>query len=225
MARASAADAAETIDSSRQIGVASWRASRACWRRSSSAERLLDQQQVELVEPCAGAPASASVYAALASTWSGMSPNRSPHRADGLDVPAGLDLELDAAVALVEVVLDHRQQLRDAVLDARPRRRTGPGRRSRRGSGERRPAPRSCASSTAISRAALAIRCPTTGSSARTPSRRSASARAARRTAAAAGSRPCTDRRRRRTRWSRAGPRIATHSPQPTTSAGRRRRR
>ena len=40
------------------------------------------------------------------------------HRTDRLDVPARLDLELDAAVALLEVVAHGLQQLRDGPMNA-----------------------------------------------------------------------------------------------------------
>ncbi len=96
---ASAADRAEVIDSSRQIGVRTRRASSACPTHVVLRQRLLDQQQVERVE----LRRAAGRRRACRRCWrrpAGGSPEPLAHGLDRLDVPARLDLELDPAVAL-----------------------------------------------------------------------------------------------------------------------------
>ena len=91
-------------------------ASSAWPSRSSSGQRLLDEQQVErvelgevrgVVEGVGGVRVDLErdVAEALA------------HRAHRLDVAAGLDLQLDPPVALGEVPLDRAQQVGDVVVD------------------------------------------------------------------------------------------------------------
>ena len=71
-------------------------------RRSRAAARSSSDRMRSSARQCA---ASASVYAALASTISGIAPKRVAHRLDGGDVPARLDLDLDAPVAGRELAL------------------------------------------------------------------------------------------------------------------------
>ena len=105
---------------------------------------------------CWRRPAAALVAEALAD------------RAHRLDVPAGLDLQLDPQVALGEVAVDGVEQLPAPSPDADARPPRAPGRRPRRGTSARdSPAARSSASRTAASRAAFAIGWPLTASSRR----------------------------------------------------------
>ena len=132
---------------------------------SSSGQRLLDQQQVELVElrePIGIAAGVGSVRIDLEQDVS----EPLAHRADRLDVLAGLDLELDPAVAVGEVALDGAE--RSSTFSWMPTEtpqstsvRTAP-----RCSPKETPRARSSASRIAISSVPFAIGCP------RTPSQR-----------------------------------------------------
>ena len=81
-------------------------------------ERLLDEQQTELVE-------AFQLVAMLDSVGSvGVHLKRNaltellPHRSDRLDVPARLDLELDALVTVCEVARDGSEKSGDRFVDA-----------------------------------------------------------------------------------------------------------
>ena len=126
-AMASAAARAETIDSSRQTGV------RSAGQLGVAAQvvlrqRLLDQQQAEVVEP--------GEVAGVGEAVGGVGVDLEQHvvaeaLADGahrLDVPAGLDLELDPQVAVGEVAGDGVEQRRRPSGDADATRRPAPGR-------------------------------------------------------------------------------------------------
>ncbi len=80
-------------------------------------QRLLDQQQVELVElrePVGIAAGVGSVRVDLEEDVA----EPLADRADRLDVLPGLDLELDPAVALFEVALDGAEQIVHVFVDA-----------------------------------------------------------------------------------------------------------
>ena len=79
---------------------------------------LLDEQQVERVEGAEQIGASASRYEPLASTWSGTVAEPLAERGDRFDVPSRSDLELDPAVAGVEIPADLVEQVGDRVGDA-----------------------------------------------------------------------------------------------------------
>ena len=78
---------------------------------------LLDQHQADSSSP-ARRSASSRVYAALASTWSSVAARTAPAPPHPVDVEAGLDLELDAAVPLVHVAGHRLQSSSVAVGDA-----------------------------------------------------------------------------------------------------------
>ena len=105
------------MHSSRQIGVWSWACSVGVIDDVVVGERLLDHHQVEVVELLemggvgqrvggVGVGHELDAGEALA------------HAADDVDVPAGLDLHLDALVAGGELGLDLLEELLDGVLDA-----------------------------------------------------------------------------------------------------------
>ena len=81
-------------------------------------EGLLDQQQVEGVELRQVSGVVERVGGVGVDLKQQLAAVALAHGPYGLDVPAGLDLELDAAVALVEVALDGVEQDRDRVHDA-----------------------------------------------------------------------------------------------------------
>ena len=111
---AAAADCAETIDSSRQTGV--WiRRARSAWpEHVLLVERLLDQQQVERVEPGEVPRVGEGVRRVGVDLEQHVVAEALADGAHRLDVPAGLDLELDPHVALGEVAADRVEQRRDA---------------------------------------------------------------------------------------------------------------
>ncbi len=99
MAIASAAARAEVIDSSRQTGVRIWLASSACPQHVVLGERLLDQQQAELVEPGEVAGVAEGVGGVGVDLQQELLAEALADRPHRLEVPARLDLQLDAAVA------------------------------------------------------------------------------------------------------------------------------
>jgi hypothetical protein len=80
-------------------------------------ERLLDQQQVERVELGQPSCVAQGVGGVRVDLQEQVVAEALPHRAHRLDVPAGLDLQLDPDVALVEVAADDVEQLRNRVHD------------------------------------------------------------------------------------------------------------
>ena len=90
---ASAAFWYDSIDSSRQIGVRTRRASSA-WASTSSSRMGCSIRRRSKGSSAASRSASASVYAVLASTWSGTSPNLSRTARTGSTSQPGLILSL-----------------------------------------------------------------------------------------------------------------------------------
>ena len=91
------------------------------------AERLLDQQQVEGVELRQVFGIGERVGGVRVDLKGNVGVGLS-HGTHGLDVPTGLDLELDALVALVEVAVHGVEQLRGSSPECprTPRRARGP---------------------------------------------------------------------------------------------------
>ena len=116
-ASASVAALSDTIDSSRQIGVRRCRASVA-WSTMSSSCSGCSISSRSNRSSSASVSMSASVYAEFASTCSGMRAERVAHGGGLGDVAAGLDLDLDAHVPLVEVAADDLDERRGVALDA-----------------------------------------------------------------------------------------------------------
>ena len=116
---ASAATVSDVIDSSRHTGVAMRPGQLGVPEQVVLGQRLLDQQQVELVE----AGEVLGVLAGVGGVGVDLQRHvRADHPADlgdRLDVPARLDLQLDAHVAVVDVAGDGGQQLVDASRGSR----------------------------------------------------------------------------------------------------------
>ena len=125
-------------------------------------KRLLDEQQVELVESGEVRGVVAGVGGVRVDLERDVA-ELLAHRAHGLDVVAGLDLQLDAAVALGEVALDRPQEIATVVVDPDRDAAVDLGARRAEELAERRAAARSSASRIAISTAAFAIGWPRTG--------------------------------------------------------------
>ena len=158
--------AAEAIDSSRQTGVADLLRQVRVAEHVLLVERLLDQEQVERVQPGQVASVGQGVRRVRVHLEQHLVAEPLAHRAHRLDVPAGLDLQLDPDVALVEVAADGVEQRGDAVHDPdRDPARDAVVDRAELACRSDRPSARSSASSTAISSAALAIRWPLNGAS------------------------------------------------------------
>ena len=156
---ADSAVATETIDSSRQIGVVIRSASNRVPEQVVLVQRLLDQQQVEVVEPGEVLDGVAAVRLVRVHLQRDVGPTV-PARPQRLDVPARLDLQLDPPVARVDVPLDLVQQRLDRSSAGMPTdtpQSTSVARRRRGTPPSDCPAARSWASSTAISRAPRAI--------------------------------------------------------------------
>ncbi len=81
-------------------------------------EGLLDEQQVELVEPAQVLDVDPRVRRVGVDLERHVGPDQLAHETHRLEVPAGLDLELDADVPVVDVALDLAQQPVDGVEDA-----------------------------------------------------------------------------------------------------------
>ena len=81
-------------------------------------ERLLDEEQAVFVEPCEMIEIVAPVRRVRVHLQHQLVAEMVPNRLHRLQVPAGLDLQLDAPVSGPEVALDHVQQLVDGARDA-----------------------------------------------------------------------------------------------------------
>ena len=81
-------------------------------------QRLLDQQQVEAVELREVLDVPARVRRVRVDLERHVGTDQLTHRGDRFDVEAGLDLQLDADVAVVEVTLDRCEQGVDRRMDA-----------------------------------------------------------------------------------------------------------
>ena len=114
---ASSAARTEWIDSSRQIGVAIRRCSVRVIADVVVLERLLDHHQVEAVERGEVVGIGERVRGVRVDHQRNVAEARAD-RLDRRDVPARLDLDLDAAVAGVELLPDLGRQLVERVLDA-----------------------------------------------------------------------------------------------------------
>ena len=127
-------------------------------RRCPPRQRLLDQQQVELVEPAEVVDVDSRVGRVGVDLERHVGSDQLADEAHRLEVPARLDLELDAHVSVVDVALRPRSKLVERVEDADADAARDPiaGRCRSARAGWCRVA-RSSASSTAISSAALAI--------------------------------------------------------------------
>jgi hypothetical protein len=114
---ASAAAAAEVIDSSRQTGVRIRRASSACAEHLLLGERLLEEDEVERVELGEVGRIGQAVRAVRVHLQGEVVAEALAHGGDRLDVPTGGDLQLDAQVALVEMTFDDLEELVDGPGD------------------------------------------------------------------------------------------------------------
>ena len=115
---ASAVPAADTSDSSRQIGVAISAASTRVADDVVLGQRLLDQQQVEVVESPEVGAVGAAVGGVGVDLERGVGADQVADGGHLLDVVARLDLQLDPYVAVVDVPLHGGEQLVDRVVDA-----------------------------------------------------------------------------------------------------------
>ena len=115
---ASAATVSDVIDSSRQTGVDDRRGEPGVAEQVVLGQRLLDQQKVELVEPGEVVGVGAGVGGVGVDLQRCVRPDEAAHGGDGLEVAAGLDLQLDADVAVVHVAGHGGEQLVDGVVDA-----------------------------------------------------------------------------------------------------------
>ena len=111
---AAAAACADVIDSSRQTGVRISFAQLGVAEHVLLVQRLLDQQQVEGVEPRQVPRVGERVRRVRVDLQQHVVAEPLADRAHRLDVPARLDLQLDPDVALVEVAADGVEQRRDA---------------------------------------------------------------------------------------------------------------
>ena len=107
---AAAADCAETIDSSRHTGVRMLPRQVGVAQHVLLVERLLDQQQVERVEPGQVPRVGQGVRRVGVDLQQHVVAEPLADRPHRLDVPARLDLQLDPDVALVEVAADRVEQ-------------------------------------------------------------------------------------------------------------------
>ena len=115
---ASSAVRADTIDSSRHTGVADAFASSAWPDDVLLVEGLFDEQQVELVEPAQVLDVDPRVRRVGIDLERHVGTDQLAHETHRLEVPAGLDLELDADIPVVDVALHLAQQPVDGVEDA-----------------------------------------------------------------------------------------------------------
>ena len=81
-------------------------------------ERLLDQQQVELVEVSEVGEVVARVGGVGVDLQRRVRPDQPAHSGDRFEVAARLDLQLDADVAVLDVAADRVEQLADRGVDA-----------------------------------------------------------------------------------------------------------
>ena len=105
------------IDSSRQIGVVIALLQHRVIHHIVVIERLLDQQQVERIEPREQRRVVERVGGVGVDLQRDVAERRA-HALDGVEVPARLDLDLDALIAGRQLLLDLLHQLIERILDA-----------------------------------------------------------------------------------------------------------
>ena len=123
-------------------------------------QRLFDQQQAELVETGEVGAVGAAIGGVGVDLERRVGADQFAHGGHLLDVGSRLDLQLDAHVAVVDVALYRGEQIVGRVVDAHADPARDAGSFGAQESANDWSVARSCASSTAISSAALAIGCP-----------------------------------------------------------------